>query len=199
MEKLGGSSSFWKCLKFKLDFKNAAKNWEKAFRFWDKWIGIGIVKLSVLRTTYFSSAANVLRSSTKIKRVIRVNFSNSLSMGAINKFDKGAVTQISTVLGHVYHVACWRVFWNGTFYTFFSNFKKTKSMRVMFIFKMLRVSARFQKWSKKLRKSFCWLDNCIWIGIVKLSLLRTGYFSSAANVLTSSPKILHVNKRDFLN
>ena len=29
------------------------------------------------------------------------------------------------------------------------------------------------------------------------SLLRTGYFSSAANVLRSSPKVLHVNKRDF--
>ena len=44
---------------------------------------------------------------------------------------------------------------------------------------------------------FCFLQNCIWIGIVKLSLLRTGYFSSPANVLTSSTKILHVNKRDF--
>ena len=133
----------------------------------------------------------------RFSMLIKVTFSNSLSLVAINKYDKGAVTQISTVLGHVYHVACWRVFWNGTFYTFFSNFKKTKSMRVMFIFKMLRISARFQKWSKKLRKSFCWLDNCIWIGIVKLSLLRTGYFSSAANVLTSSPKIWHVKNRDF--
>ena len=32
---------------------------------------------------------------------------------------------------------------------------------------------------------------------LKLSLLGTGYFSWAANVLTSSPKIWHVNKRDF--
>ena len=37
----------------------------------------------------------------------------------------------------------------------------------------------------------------IWIDIVKLSLLRTGYFSLAANVLTRSPKIWHFNKRDF--
>ena len=44
---------------------------------------------------------------------------------------------------------------------------------------------------------FFYYDNYIWIGIVKLSLLRTGYFSSAANVLTSSPKIFHVNKKDF--
>ena len=38
----------------------------------------------------------------------------------------------------------------------------------------------------------------MWIGIVKLSLIRTGYFSLAANVLTSTTKILHVNKRDFV-
>ena len=31
----------------------------------------------------------------------------------------------------------------------------------------------------------------------KLSLLTRGYFSSSANVLTSSPKISHVNKNDF--
>ena len=33
--------------------------------------------------------------------------------------------------------------------------------------------------------------------MVKLSLLRTGFFSSIANVLTSSPKIWNVNKREF--
>ena len=48
------------------------------------------------------------------------------------------------------------------------------------------------------KKFFCFWDICIWIGIVKLSLLRTGYLSSASNVLTSSPKIWHVNRRDFL-
>ena len=33
--------------------------------------------------------------------------------------------------------------------------------------------------------------------MVKLYLLRTGYFLSVASVLTCSPKIWHVNKRDF--
>ena len=33
--------------------------------------------------------------------------------------------------------------------------------------------------------------------IVKFSLVRTGYLLSAANVLTSSPKIWHVNQRIF--
>ena len=55
----------------------------------------------------------------------------------------------------------------------------------------------FKNAAKNWEIDFSFLDNYIWIGIVKLSLLRTGYFSSAANVLTSSPKIWHVNKRDF--
>ena len=40
---------------------------------------------------------------------------------------------------------------------------------------------------------FCFWDKCIWIGCVKLPQLRTWYLSSGANVLTSSPKIFHVN------
>ena len=42
----------------------------------------------------------------RFRILIRVTFSNSLFLVAINEFHKGAVTQISTVLGHVYHVAC---------------------------------------------------------------------------------------------
>ena len=77
------------------------------------------------------------------------------------------------------------------------NFRNTKAMRVMFFFKRFRISAWLQKSRKRLRKTFFFTDNCIWIGIVKLSLLRTGYLSSESNVLTSSPKIWHVNKGDF--
>ena len=77
------------------------------------------------------------------------------------------------------------------------NFGNTKSTRVLIFFKRIKFYCKFQQCSKKFRKSFCFWDNCIWIGIVKLSLLRTGYFSSAANVLTSSPKIGYVTNRDF--
>ena len=78
------------------------------------------------------------------------------------------------------------------------NLENTKSMTVIFLVKYFKISFRFEKCSKKVRNTFfCFWDDCIWICIVKLSLLRTGYFSSATNVLTSSPKILHVNKRDF--
>ena len=77
------------------------------------------------------------------------------------------------------------------------NFGNTKAMRFIFCFKTFKISVRFQKCSKKLRKSFFFSDKCIWIGIVKLSLLRTRYFSSVANVWTSSPNIWHVNRRDI--
>ena len=77
------------------------------------------------------------------------------------------------------------------------NFENTKSLRVIFYSKCLKSNLDLKNAVKNWQKAFCFWDNFIWIGIVKLSLLRTGYFSLAANVLTSSPKIWHVNKRDF--
>ena len=55
----------------------------------------------------------------------------------------------------------------------------------------------FKNAAQNWEKMFCFWGNCIRIDIVKVSLLRTGYLKSASNVLTSSPKIWHVNKRDF--
>ena len=135
--------------------------------------------------------------------LIRESRSNSLSLAAINEFDKGSLTQNSKLLGHVYHVGCWRVPRKGTFrhlsdYVFgVRNFETTKSMRVVFFLKYLKLQLDLKNAAKNSENVFCWLNNCMRIGIVKLSLLRTGYFSSAANVLTSSPKISHVNQRDF--
>ena len=77
------------------------------------------------------------------------------------------------------------------------NFGNTKSMRAIFVSKYLKFNVDFKNASKSWEKAFCFWDNFIWIGIVKLSLLRTCYFSSAASVLTSSPKIWHANKSDF--
>ena len=42
-------------------------------------------------------------------------FSNSIDLGVTNEYDKDAAMQISVVVWHVYHVACRRVLWNGTF------------------------------------------------------------------------------------
>ena len=50
--------------------------------------------------------------------------------------------------------------------------------------------------SKTEKKFFFW-GHSIWIGWVKLSVLRREYLSSAVNVLTNSLKILHSTKRDF--
>ena len=47
------------------------------------------------------------------------------------------------------------------------------------------------------KKFFCFWDNCVRIGCVKLSLLRGEYLSSAVNVLTTSYKALRLTKTDF--
>ena len=70
---------------------------------------IGIVKLSLLRTGYLSSAANVLTSSPRFGMSMRETFSNSIDLAVINEYDKGDMIQISTVLGHFDHVAYRRV------------------------------------------------------------------------------------------
>ena len=67
---------------------------------------IGIVKLSLLRTGYLSSPANVLTRSPKIRCVNKRVFLQLIGFTLINDYDKGAAMQISSVLGHVYHVAC---------------------------------------------------------------------------------------------
>ena len=64
-----------------------------------------------------------------------------------------------------------------------------------FASKYLKFKLSFKNAGKIEQKFFCFWDNSIWIGIVKLSLLRTGYFSLSANVLKSSPKIWNVYKR----
>ena len=74
IQKLWGSSFFSNCTKLNLDFKNSAKNSEKSFFFWENCISIGIVKLSLLWTGYFSSAANVLTGCPKIFHVNQRNF-----------------------------------------------------------------------------------------------------------------------------
>ena len=130
------------CSKFHLDFKNAVKNSEKVFCFRDNCIWIGIVKLSLLRTGYFSSAANVLTSSTKILHVNKREFFQLHRLGSDQWIRSGDLMQISTVLGYVCHVACQSISEMGLFrhlsdYVFgVRNFENTKSMRVIFLFKM---------------------------------------------------------------
>ena len=59
----------------------------------------------------------------------------------INKYGKGAVTQISKVFPPAYHVTCGGVVWNGTFLDIYlttifrvRKFKNKSAMRVIFFF-----------------------------------------------------------------
>ena len=77
------------------------------------------------------------------------------------------------------------------------NFGNTEGVRVIFFTKCSKLNLDFKNLAKNAENFFFFWDNCIWIAIVKLSLLRTGYISSDAHVLRSSPKIFHFNKKDF--
>ena len=65
----------------------------------------------------------------------------------------------------------------------------------------------FSKWSKididfrngnKYSEKIIWsLDNCIWTGCRKFSVLGREYLSPEANVLTKCPIISHIIKRDI--
>ena len=81
------------------------------------------------------------------------------------------------------------------------NFGNTKVVRVIssFFSKYSKFNLDSKNGEKNSEKVFRFWDNCIWIGIVKFSLLRTGQFSSITNLLTRSPKIWHVNTRNFFD
>ena len=87
--------------------------------------------------------------------------------------------------------------------TFFGlhKFKKTSAMRVIFFLKTFKIESKFwktKKKKKKRKKVFCFWGNCIWRCCYKSSVLRRQYLSLAVNVLTNSPNILHITKRDFV-
>ena len=204
IQKQWGSPFLRNCSKFQLHFKNGAKKWEKVFCFSDKFLWIGILKFSLLRTGYFSSVTNMLISSPKIWHVYKKNFfennfvSNDQwiwSMCSDADFNSAWARLPDCLSKHPL-----KQDFLDIYLTTFSDSVTSKIQNEWgscFFFKILKIQSRFQKCCKKFRRSFCFWDNCIWIGIVKFSLLKTGYFSSLANVLTSSPKICHVNKRDF--
>ena len=180
IQKLWEWSFVSKCSKFELDFKNALKNSKKPFCFWDIWIWIGIVKLSLLRTRYFLSAGNLLTGSPKIFHV------NKRECWACWPccLPKGLLKQdfLDTYL-------------TGLWESVISEIQKL--FESFFFFKYSKFNLDLKNAAKSWQKLFCFSDNCIWIGIVKMSLFRTGYFSSVANVLTRYPQIWYVNKGDF--
>ena len=106
---------FRKCSKFNADSKNAKKNSDKMFRFWDKCIWIACIQLSLLIREYLSSAVHVLRKRLKNFNVSKCDFCNLITFTVITQDDEGALINTQSVLRPVYHVACRGVLSKGTF------------------------------------------------------------------------------------
>ena len=136
---------------------------------------------------------------------IRESFSNSIDLAVTNEYDQVIWCRFQQCLGmFAMLLVKASVKWDflDIYLTTFSESatSKIQNLRGLSLFpKHLKFELNFKKSAQNREKEFSFWDNCIWIGIVKLSLLRTGYFSLAANVLTSSPKIWHVNKRDVFH
>ena len=204
IQNLRASSFFPKCLKFKLNLKKSARNCQKMLCFWHNCIWIAIVKLSLLRTRYFSSATSVLISSPKI---LHVNERDIFQFNWLATdqwiWERCCDADFKTAWEHL----PWCLTNGPLKRDFLDNYLTTFSEPVISEIQKLWGSSFFSKYSKfnllfgkaekNWQKVFFFWDNCIWIAMVKLSLLGTGYFSWGANVLTSSTKISHVNKGDF--
>ena len=67
------------------------------------------------------------------------------------------------------------------------NFENTSEMRIIFCWKYWSLNPDFKDPETNSENLFCFWDNCIWIGCLKLSLLRREYLSSAANMVTNIP------------
>ena len=122
----------------------------------------------------------------------------------ISKYRNSAVVQIATVFEPVSHVACQRIFWNETFCTYIlPRFPECVISEInqlwgsSFFWKYSKFKVDFENATKNSEKAFCFWDNYVRIGCVKLSLLRKEYLSSAVNVLKNSYKALPLTKTDF--
>ena len=75
-------------------------------------------------------------------------------------------------------------------------FRKYISYEGYIFCKCLKFRKEFRN-AKKISEKFFFLENSIWIGCVKVSLLSRQCLSLSLNVLTNSLRILCIIKRDF--
>ena len=113
-----GHLFFWKCSKFNANSKNAEKNWQKMFCFWDKCIWIVCIHLSLLLREYVSLAVNVLRKGLKNFHESKSDFCNSITFTVITRAGKSALIKIESVFRTVYLDACREVLSNWSVDTF---------------------------------------------------------------------------------
>ena len=97
----------------------------------------------------------------------------------MNKYVKRSFIQISSNFRS--HLPCSlsklplrREFLDIYLTTFFAkrDFGKTSAMRGIFFWKCGKFYLHFKNAAENSEKAFCFLDNCIWIGCLNLSLLR---------------------------
>ena len=81
--------------------------------FWDKYIWLVCIHLSLLTTQYLSQAVTVLRKGLKSFHVSKSDLWNSINFTVITEDDEGALIKIESVFHPVYHVACGEVLSNG--------------------------------------------------------------------------------------
>ena len=150
---------FWKCSKFSADSKNAKKNSEKMFCFWDKCIWLVCIHLSLLIRVHLSQAVIVLRKRLKNFHVSKCDFWNSITFTVIIQDDKGGLMKTESVFRPVYDVGCREVLWNGSFYTFilarlwWSVISEIHKLWASSFFQNVRNLMQIRKTNKKLRKS----------------------------------------------
>ena len=131
------------------------------FCLWENCISIGCIKLSLLRREDLSMALNMLTNRIKILHIINRDF---LQVNCFPIYQKiwyrccrSAFKSVGIRLPCCFLKAnLKRDFLDIDLTTFLEgrNLRNKSAMRVIPFFKMFKVSARFQKWRKKLRKIF---------------------------------------------
>ena len=160
--------------------------------------------MSLLRTGYLSSAANVLTSSLKIWHVTKRGLlEHNIAASDQWIWERCCDADFNNARARLPYCLSKHPLKGDLLDIYLTTFSESVTSKIQtiwgssFFWKCLKFHLDFKDAAKNSGKVLFLWDNCILIGIVKFFLLRRGYFSLVANVLTSSPKIWHVNKRDF--
>ena len=115
IQKLWWSFFFSKCSKLNLNFKNAAKKLRKCSVF--KILAPKLVSLNFLYKDKdtFHGQPMCWKTVPRFFMWITQIFSNTISLPLSDEYDQRVAMHMSTLLGHVYHIACRCILSNGTF------------------------------------------------------------------------------------
>ena len=154
----------FKCSKFDVGSRNGTKNSEKHFRFWDNSISIGSCKFSQTWTRYLALAVNVLTYTPKTSpKTRRDTFGINFPENDETTWQKRSHRDFASVWGAFTYwlsnrLLKWRFLESGLTKIFtVSNFRNTLAETIILFFKIFQIWCRFQKWNKKLRKTFLFL------------------------------------------